>query len=223
MLERLGTKKTRDGYPRYGIYVDKALGVTMADIQKVAKHLGEDHELAGALWATGWYEARLLASFVDDAGRVTATQMDRWCRDFDNWGVVDTVCFKLFDRTPHAYGKVEQWAELKDEFGKRASFALLASLALHDKGAGDEAFIRCLPLVERGATDPRNFVKKGVSWALRSIGRRNIDLNAKALKVAKRLAASSEPAAQWVGRESLRELTNPKIVKKLELRRRSRS
>jgi 3-methyladenine DNA glycosylase AlkD len=148
--------------------------------------------------------------------------MDRWCRDFDNWGVVDTVCFKLFDRTPHAFAKVEQWADLKDEFGRRASFALLASLALHDKRAGDISFIRCLPLVERAATDQRNFVKKGVSWALRSIGRRNIELNAEAVRLAKRLMASPEPAAKWVGRESLRELTDPKIVKKLEARRRNK-
>ena len=206
---------------RYGLPSTNTLGVSMATMQPFAKRIGTNHALARALWRTGWYEARIMSAFVGDPSQLTVEQMDAWCRDFDNWGTTDTVCFKLFDRTPHAFGKVEQWAELKDEFGKRASFALLASLALHDKGASDKAFIRCLPLVERGATDPRNFVKKGVSWALRSIGRRNIGLNSEAVKVAKRLAASSEPAAQWVGRESLRELTNPKIVKKLEARRRS--
>jgi 3-methyladenine DNA glycosylase AlkD len=122
-----------------------------------------------ALWETGWYEARLLASMVDDPAQVTSVQMERWVRDFDNWAVVDTVCFKLFDRTPHAFAKIEKWAKACDEFVKRAGFALLACVALHTTGV-DEDFLRSLALIERGAEDDRNFVKKGVSWALRAIG-----------------------------------------------------
>ena len=121
---------------RYGIVTPKAFGVPMGTIQLLAKRLGTDHELAAALWATGWYEARLLCAYVDDPARVTPAQMDRWVRDFDNWGICDTVCFKLFDRTPHAWAKVAPWSRRRDEFGKRAAFALLASLGLHDKRAG---------------------------------------------------------------------------------------
>ena len=110
------------------------------------------------------------------------------------------MCFHLFDRTPHAWAKVAQWSDERDEFVKRAAFALLASLAVHDKSAGDEPFLEGLPLIERAATDERNFVKKGVSWALRGIGRRNAALNAAAVAVARRLAASPEAAARWVGR-----------------------
>ena len=105
-LKRLSSKSTRDGMVRYGLPSDNALGVPIGAIQKVAKDIGRDHELAEALWTTGIYEARLLASFVDEPEKVTVAQMDRWCRDFDNWGVVDTVCFKLFDQTPHAWKKV---------------------------------------------------------------------------------------------------------------------
>jgi 3-methyladenine DNA glycosylase AlkD len=206
-LEHLGTKKTLEGYPRYGITVDKAWGVAIADIQKLAKRIGVDHDLALALWDSGWYEARLLAAFVDDPERVTAAQMDRWCRDFDNWGIADTICFKLFDRTPHAYGRVTKWASSRDEFVKRGAFALLASLALHDKKAADEPFLSTFPLIERAATDERNFVKKGVSWALRSIGRRRSPaLRTAALELAKRLAASEDRTAAWVGRDAVRDL-----------------
>jgi 3-methyladenine DNA glycosylase AlkD len=137
---------------------------------------------------------------------VTPTQMDRWCRDFDNWGICDTLCFKLFDQTPHAWAKVDAWADKRNEFEKRAAFALLASLAGHDKTATDEMFIARLPLVERAASDDRNFVKKGVNWALRRVGGRSPALRAAAVKVAERLAASPEPAARWVGKDALREL-----------------
>jgi len=205
-LKKLGSKAGRDGMARYGLPSEKAFGVPMNQIQKLAKSLGRDHELAAALWASGWYEARLLACYVDLPERVTPSQMDRWRRDFDNWGICDTVCFVLFDRTPNAFDKVKQWSRLADEFGRRASFALLASVALHEKTADDDAFRKCLPLIENAASDERNFVKKGVSWALRGIGKRNRALREEALELARRLSASQDATSRWVGKDALRDL-----------------
>ncbi|MEP6688099.1 MAG: DNA alkylation repair protein [Gemmatimonadales bacterium] len=218
-LERRGSSRVReDMATRYGIIAPKAFGVPIGTIQQLAKRLGHDHELAAALWATGWYEARLLSAFVDDPAQVTSGQMDRWAREFDNWGICDTVCFKLFDRAPHAWAKVAPWSRRRDEFVKRAAFALLASLGLHDKGAGDEAFLRCLPLIERGASDERNFVKKGVSWALRVVGRRNQPLNDACVELARRLVTSPDPPARWVGKDALRELTGALVRRQLAAR-----
>jgi 3-methyladenine DNA glycosylase AlkD len=217
-LKRLGTKRIRDGMARYGIPSDKAFGVPVGTMQKLAKRLGRNHELAAALWHTGWYEARMLASFVDEPACVTPAQMDRWCRDFDNWAVCDTVCFQLFDRTPHAWRKVAQWSRRRDEFVKRAAFALLASLTVHDKRADDVSFAQGLLLVERAAADERNFVKKSVNWALRSIGKRSPALNAAAVAVAQRLSASPQAAARWVGKGALRELTSPAVMRRLTRR-----
>ena len=176
------------------------------DIQVIAKRLGRDHDLADALWKTGIYEARLLTSYVDEPARVTSAQMDRWCRDFDNWGIVDTVCFKLFDQSPHAWQKVEPWSKRREEFIKRAGFVLMACLAAHDRSATDAQFLALLPLIERGADDDRNFVKKGVSWALRMIGRRSPKLRIAALALARKLAASDHAARRWIGKDALRDL-----------------
>jgi 3-methyladenine DNA glycosylase AlkD len=214
-LEGLGTLRDRDNLARFGITAGKAFGVSMANLQKLARQLGRDHDLASSLWDTGWYEARMLASLVDEPEQVTPAQMDRWCRDFDNWGICDTVCFCLFDRSPHAWRKVTKWAVLRDEYGKRAAFALLASLALHDKDASDEPFIDGLHSIEVAASDDRNFVKKGVSWALRSIGRRNARLHTQAVAVAERLAASAAPASRWIGKGAVKELTSPAVRAKV--------
>ena len=214
-LKRRGTKAGRDGMARYNLPSDRALGVAMRDVQALAKRLGRDHDLALALWDTGWYEARLLAAYVDEPERVTAAQMDRWCRDFDNWGVCDTVCFVLFDRTPFAWQKVEKWASRREEFIKRAAFALLWSLTVHDKAASDAQFERGLTLVEREAPDDRNLVKKAVNMALRAVGKRDRPLNIASIAVARRLAASSQSAAAWVGKDALRELTSPAVAKRL--------
>ena len=208
-LKRLSSSKVRDGMARYAIPSDNAFGVPVGVMRKLAKELGRNHELAIALWDTGWYEARMLATFVDEPERVTPAQMDGWCRDFDSWAICDTACFHLFDRTPHAFAKVEQWARSREEFVKRGAFALLASLALHDKRSGDGPFHRCLPLIEKAASDDRNFVKKGVSWALRGIGRRPT-LKEDAIGLARRLSESSKPAARWIGRDALRDLQKKK-------------
>jgi len=210
-LERNGSKAGLAAMARYNIPSEHAFGVPMNRIQKLAKELGRDHELALALWETGRYEARLLAAYVDDPAKVTSAQMDKWRRGFDNWGVVDTICFALFDRTPHAWGKVAKWAALTDEFGKRAAFALLWGLTVHDKTSGDGPFLEALPLIERAAADERHFVKKAVNMALRATGKRSRKLNAAALAVAKRLSASKEAAPRWVGKDALRELTNYKV------------
>jgi 3-methyladenine DNA glycosylase AlkD len=214
-LERRGTARNRAGMARYAIPADKAFGVSVSALREHARKLGRDHDLAAALWDTGWYEARMLAAFVDDPSRVTRGQMDRWARDFENWAICDTVCFHLFDRTPHAWRKVEQWSRRRDEFVRRGAFALLASLGVHDKQTGDEPFRRSLALVERAAADERNFVKKGVSWALRVVGRRNRTLNAAAIELARRLTAAPGAAERWIGRDALRELTGPVVRRQL--------
>jgi len=220
-LERRGTKRNRDAMLRYGIIAQKAFGVSVGDIKQLSKRLGADHELALALWDTGWYEARMLAPFVDEPEKVTAAQMNRWARDFDNWAVCDHACFHLFDRTPHAWARIEQWSVRRDEFVKRAAFALLASVALHDKRAPDEPFLDSLALIERAAPDERNFVKKGVSWALRLVGRRNRALNAASVETARRLIDSPHDAARWIGRDAVRELTGAVVRRQLAARSRA--
>ena len=210
-LRKQGTQHTKDGMARYGIVAKRAYGVPMSTLLLMKKRAGKDHALSLALWDTGWYEARLLAALVGDPALVTRRQMDTWAQGFENWADCDTVCFHLFDRSPFAWGKARQWAKSPREFVKRGGFALMACLALHDKAAPDRDYLALLPLIEKGAQDERNFVKKGVNWALRAIGRRNKALHAAAVKVATRLAASETASPRWVGKDALRELMSPKV------------
>jgi len=207
-LEALSTQRDLENLARFGITAKGALGVSMAKIQKLAKTLGRDHELACALWETECYEARLLTAYVAEPARVTPAQMDRWCKDFDNWAVCDTLCFHLFDRVPHAWGKIRKYCKLRPEFVKRTAFALMASIAGHDKHAGDDVFLEGLSLIERAADDERNFVKRAVSWALRRIGRRNRTLHRASVELAARLATSSDSTERWIGRDAHKELTS---------------
>jgi 3-methyladenine DNA glycosylase AlkD len=214
-LKRLGTEANVAGMARYGIQSPKALGVSLADLRGVAKELGQNHALALELWETGWHEARMLSSFIADPNEITASQMDRWVRDFDNWAITDTVCFSLFDRTRHAWTKIDEWSRRRAEFERRAAFALLASMALHDKSGPDAEYRKRLPLVKKCASDERNFVKKGVSWALHGIGCRSTSLNVPAIEVAEELAHSSDRTERWVGKDALRKLRSGPTAKRV--------
>jgi 3-methyladenine DNA glycosylase AlkD len=210
-LRRRGTRRNVEGMARYGIRASRAFGVSMGTMLPLAKRLGKDHALAARLWESGWYEARILAALTDEPKRVRRRQMNAWAAGFENWADCDTVCFHLFDRTPFAWEKARQWSASPREFVKRAAFALMACLALHDKAAPDKNFLAFLPLIEKGARDERNFVKKGVNWALRAIGRRNPAVNKAALAMARRLALSEDASCRWVGKDAQRELANPKV------------
>jgi 3-methyladenine DNA glycosylase AlkD len=211
-LKKRGTRANRDGMARYGIVAPHVFGVSVGGIRGLGKTLGLRHDMAEPLWKSGWYEARMLVAFIADPARVTPIQMDRWTREFDNWAICDHLTFHLFDRSPHAWRKVDQWAANDAEFVRRAAFALLAALALHDKDTGDREYLDRLLLVETAAADPRNFVKNGVSWALRSIGSRNVVLHTGAMALARRLAASKDASARWVGKDALRDLSRPLIA-----------
>jgi 3-methyladenine DNA glycosylase AlkD len=201
---------------RFGINPDRALGVRIPDLRRLAKQVGTDHSLALGLWKTGIHEARILASMIDDPAAVTERQMESWVGDFDSWDLCDQCCGNLFDRTPFAFDKAVEWAGRDEEFVKRAGFALMAWAAVHDKTADDRVFIEFLPLVEREADDDRNFVKKAVNWALRQIGKRNRRLNRAAVSVARRLAKRNDsPAARWIGTDALRELTSEGVRSRL--------
>ena len=217
-LARRGSQRNREGMARFGIHSRRVFGVSMATMRPLVRRLGRDHDLALALWQTGWLEARIVAALVDEPSKVTPRQMDRWAADFDNWAVCDCTCFHLFDRTPYAWSKVRVWSRRRSEFVRRAAFATLAGLAVHDKAAQDRQFIRCLPLIEQASVDDRNFVRKAVNWSLRQIGKRNRALNRAAIAVGRRLAGSPVSAARWVGKDALRELTATTVQARLARR-----
>lgn len=219
-LKAQSSEARRASIARYAIPIDRAFGVGMADIQAIGKRVGRDQALADALWRTGVYEARLLAAYVGDHAALSSAQMDRWCRDFDNWAVCDTLCCALFHRCPHAWRQAEKWAKRRGEFQRRAAFALLVGLALHDKHAEDARFLRGIELIENAAEDERHFVRKAVDWALRTIGARNRVLHRASVAAAKRLSASTNPTARGIGKNAHAQLMRPMVVERVEKRAR---
>jgi 3-methyladenine DNA glycosylase AlkD len=214
-LRSLADPAGREGMARFGINPSRALGIRIPQLRAIARRVGKDHQIAAELWASGIHEARLLACFVDDPSQVTEAQMEAWAAEFDSWDLVDQCCGNLFDRTPFAYDKAAEWAGREDQFVKRAGFAMMALLAVHDKQAPDERIEAFLPLIEREAPDARNFVRKAVNWALREIGKRNAALHAAAIECCERILASGVRSARWVATDALRELRSDAVISRI--------
>ncbi|MEO5322646.1 DNA alkylation repair protein [Mesorhizobium sp. CC13] len=217
-LRTLGSEEDRAGIARFGIANDRALGISNAVLRPIAKALKQDHLRARALWATGIREARILAISTDEPARLTRAGADALAADFDSWEIVDHAAY-LFCEARLAHELIPAYAADQREFVRRAAFSTIATAAVHLKKEPDETFVGWLDLVEAHAGDDRNFVKKAVNWALRQVGKRSPALHAPALRMAEALAASPDRTARWIGKDAMRELTDPKQVERLEARK----
>ncbi|MBK7613758.1 MAG: DNA alkylation repair protein [Vitreoscilla sp.] len=204
-LRTLARPEAATGMARFGMNPEGRLGISVPVLRATARSLGRQHALALALWDSGVPEAQIVAALVAEPARFTVTEMNHWIKDMHAWDTCDQACTNAFAPSPLAWGRVPVWALRQGEFQRRAAFALLAALAVHDKQANDEAFVACLPLIEAAADDERNFVRKAVNWALRQIGKRNDNLLGEAVLCAERLRQRPSKAARWIAADALRE------------------
>lgn len=221
LLQQNARPSELPGMARFGINPESRLGLSMPAMRRIAKTLDHDHALALALWDTGIPDARIVAGMVAEPSELTSRQMDDWVASFTSWDVCDQVCSSGFLGSPLAWSKVPEWAASGAEFVRRAAFALLATLAVHDKEAANERFVDMLALIEAASGDERNFVKKAVNWALRNIGKRNLVLNAAAIDAARRIQQQGSRSARWIAADALRELNGDAVQKRVQTPRSS--
>ncbi len=215
MLKAKADAAQLEGMARFGIETEQRWGVKVPEMRKIAKAVGRDHALALELWETGVLEARIVAGMIGEPEKLTDAEMEAWVVGINSWDVCDQLCMNLFEKSPIVRRKIVEWAEREEEFVKRTAFALIACLAWHDKKATDESFEPFFPLMVREATDGRNFVKKAVNWALRNIGKRNLNLNRLALACAREIQQIDDKTARWIAADAIRELENEKIQARL--------
>jgi 3-methyladenine DNA glycosylase AlkD len=219
-LESLENPANIVGMKRFGIVIEKAFGVSAPVLKTLARDIkkqsNDRHKLALELWATGIYEARIIAYLIDDPKQVTPEQMESWVTDFDNWAICDGTCGHLFCRTEFAYDKAFEWSARDEEFIKRAGIVLMAWLAVHDKKADDVKIAQFLPILDKHSDDERNFIKKAVNWSLRQIDKRNLNLHKLAVETAEKIKLRNTKSARWIAADALRELKSEKTLERIK-------
>jgi len=214
-LKLLSNPETIISMARYGITPENTYGVPIPNLRKIAKEIGIDRKLAQQLWTTNIRETKILAGMIEDPKMLTEEQIEDWVKGFNYWEICDQCCMNLFEKTEFAYKKAIEWSSRGKEFVKRAGFVLMARLAVSDKKADNDKFEEFFPIIKKEATDDRNYVKKAVNWALRQIGKRSLNLNGKAIKVAKEIQRIDSKSAKWIASDTLRELTSEAVQKRL--------
>ena len=215
-LKSLRNEKNIAGMARFGIATDKAFGVKHPILKEIAREYRKDHQLALELWKSGYHEARLLATIIDDPKQVSERQAEAWVKVINSWDICDGFTGSLIAQTPLAYQKAIEWAHRQQEFVRRAGFALMAWLLVHDKKAPDSKFDEFFPLIVQYSIDERNFVKKAVNWALRQLGKRNLALNRKAIATARQIGKLDSKAARWIARDAIKELESDSVKNRLQ-------
>jgi 3-methyladenine DNA glycosylase AlkD len=214
-LKEAADPRVREKMAYFGVNVPKAHGISAPVLHSFARHIGKDHELAEQLWASGIHEARILATLIGESKKVTSSQMEDWVRDFNSWDVVDAACCYLYASAAPAWDKIYEWSSRTKEFEKRAAFSLAAYLSYKDKEAPGARFEKFLRVIEREAHDERNFVRKAVNWALRNIGKRNVQLNRAAIAMAEKIRMQDSKSARWIAADALRELKSEAVQTRL--------
>jgi len=191
---------------KFGIVSNNSLGIYHKELKMIAKEIGKDNELALQLFDSGIYEGRLLCSKMFKPKDVTEYLMEKWVKTFENWEICDSFSMGLFSKSKFALSKILEWTKRKPEFEKRAGFAIIASYCMADKTSENELFEQFFSIIKREANDERVYVKKAVNWALRNIGKRNVDLNERAIETANEILEFESKPAKWIAKNALTEL-----------------
>lgn len=222
ILRSRGSSRTINAMERFNIPSDKVFGVSAPEIRSLAKKIGTNHPLALQLWESGYHEARILAALTADPDKARLTDLDHWVRGIANWAQCDAACAEFFQRTRFAEQLPARWIKSPKEFVRRAGCVMIAVMAVHHKQSDDHIFERYFPLLKEYSTDERNFVRKGINWALRQIGKRNERLHKKAIALSLEIQNIPSHSAKWIASDALRELNSPKTKAIIQRRRGNR-
>ncbi len=220
-LQKLVDPDAIAGMAKFGINSSSAYGVAVPKLRTLGKELGTDHKLAVQLWQEHNRECKILAGLMEDPKVVTEEQMEQMVLDFYDWEICDQTIMNVFEKTPFPYQKAAQWCKRDELFVRRAGFVLMARLAVSDKKAETEQFLPFLSFIREGASDERPMVKKAVNWALRQIGKRNLELHKLAIDTAKEVQGQESKSAKWIASDALRELESNAVVQRLQKKERS--
>lgn len=196
---------------KFGIVSNNSLGIYHSELKIIAKEIGQDNELALQLFDSGIYEARLLCSKLFKPKDITESLMEKWVKTFKNWEICDSFCMGLFAKSEFAVAKIAEWTQRNPEFQKRAGFTIIAAYCMADKKSNNELFEQFFPIIKREANDERLYVRKAVNWALRNIGKRNIDLNKRVIEVANEILEFKSKSAKWIAKDAIRQLSGEKV------------
>jgi 3-methyladenine DNA glycosylase AlkD len=211
-LESLGDPKARERNAKHGVDANQ-YGLKMGDIRNVAKKIKTDHSLARELWATGNYDARLLATLVAQPKEFSAEELDRMVRDIPHpphmapSQLADWLSSYVVKLHPDKEALRQKWIEDDDPMAARAGWSLTAErIAKSPEGLDLSALLDRLEREMGTAPPPAQWT---MNFCLAEIGIGHTELRERALAIGEKLGlyrdyptpkgCTSPFAPLWIG------------------------
>lgn len=207
-LKALGDDKRKANLVKLGIPEESSLGVSTGDIRKLAKMIKENQELAEELWQTGIHEAKLLAVLLFSKKNISLEAAESLIVDVYSWDLCDHLCknYLVYSDADVIRNLIDNWVKTDELYKKRAAFTLIASKVIREKSLTEEDADRYITYMYQFSQDNRTHVKKAVSWALREVGKIDLNFQEQAITAAHELIGSDDPSQKWIGKDALKEL-----------------
>jgi len=193
---------------KFNISAQGILGIDNTQLKEYAKQLPKDPELGRMLFKSELYEGRLLVSKFFPPKSLSMDDVIAWSSTFENWEITDSFSMGIYARSPLACEIISFFAQHEGEFQRRISFATIAGYCSKRNKDSNEVYLSFFEHIKAAATDDRLYIKKAVSWSLRSIGKRNKALCQQSIELAQELLESESKSAQWIANDVLKELVS---------------
>lgn len=184
-LEAKGTEAFRKSYLKGGA-TGRVLGVKMGDLRALAKPLKTQHALALELWASGCFEAQVLAVALLDPKRVDADQAAALVTSACGLPALDKLTDLALPNSPGAAALREAWAASEEAWWGRAGWNLWIAAAKEGPRSQVD-WARVLGRIEVELPDAPRPKKEAMNECLVMIGVHHPALTEAALAVGERL------------------------------------
>lgn len=164
------------------------LGIKNPDLNALTQswrrelQVDERVNLAGALWESDIFEARLAAAKLLTQARIRPDDngawelIKSWAPDFDSWAIADHACMagqKRLIADPARLDEIEAWTSSDHMWTRRAALVITLPWTKqnHPKPSELDARERILGWAASYVEDHQWFIQKAVAWWLRDLGK----------------------------------------------------
>lgn len=187
-LEALGTPQTKKTLSRHGV-CEPFFGVRIGDMKKLVKYVKNNDNLAKELYNTGNYDAMYLAGLSIDPSNMTKDELQQWLERASCDAISEYIVAGIAAESKYALELAREWIKSEDEQVATCGWSTYSNyISITDDSMLDIDEIRgLLDTVEERIHKERNRVKYAMNGFVISVGAYIIDLNEKALEVAKNI------------------------------------
>lgn len=106
-------------------------GATLPRLRQKADEIGQNYDLAIALWKENVRECKILATMIMPADQILPEVVDIWMEQTDSIEIAEQAAFNLYQHLPYAAEKAYQWLAAPEELPQICGYHILSRLFMN--------------------------------------------------------------------------------------------